>query len=260
MLYIITKTVAYIFALVIDASWSFIKSPLIPVHFNTRHLFSRNLIPCPLMIFWQSSTILTPISTRTSSRKPALGNVLLPCPCPASLSPRLHPYQRPTPLPVLTATTTTLWYLEPTRTPLRRRQALLWWKPQRPPPLLRRHWRLPRGGVPAEAVASPRLLDWNMLELALLWLDARVFNTALSDSTGKYIPKHPCTYGPRNFLCQYMLVRTILRFLVSPCRQKRTYWDVPVHTAVYCHIPGVQDSRWFQTSSKRKYIHGIYLV
>ncbi len=63
------------------------------------------------------------------------------------------------------------------------------------------------------------------------------------DSTGQYIPEHPGTYGPRNFLCQYMLVRTILRFLVSPCRQKRTNWDVPVHTAVYCHTPGVQDSR-----------------
>jgi hypothetical protein len=32
-------------------------------------------------------------------------------------------------------------------------------KQQRPPPLRRRHRRLPRGGVPAEAVASPRLLD-----------------------------------------------------------------------------------------------------
>ncbi len=59
-----------------------------------RHLFSRNTIPCPLKIFWQSSAVLSPISAITSSRKPALEDVPLPCPCPASLSPRLHPYQR----------------------------------------------------------------------------------------------------------------------------------------------------------------------
>jgi hypothetical protein len=67
--------------------------------------------------------------------------------------------------------------------------------------------------------------------------------TVYHDSTGQYILEHPCTYRPRNFLCQYILVRTILRFLVLPCRQKRTYQDVPVQTALYRHIPGVQDSR-----------------
>ncbi len=67
--------------------------------------------------------------------------------------------------------------------------------------------------------------------------------TLYHDSTGQYIPEHPISYGPRNFLCQYILVRTILRFFVPPCRQKRTYRDVPVQTALYRHIPGVQDSR-----------------
>jgi hypothetical protein len=49
------------------------------------------------------------------------------------------------------------------------------------------------------------------------------FTTLYHDSTGQYIQEHPGTYGPRNFLCQYILVRTILRFLVPPCRhwQKR---------------------------------------
>jgi hypothetical protein len=45
---------------------------------------------------------------------------------------KLHPYQRPTPLPALTATTTISWYLEPTPTPLRRRRALRRRKPLRP--------------------------------------------------------------------------------------------------------------------------------
>ncbi len=49
MPYVNTKTVAYIFALVIDF-FTFIKTPLIPSHFNMRHLFSRHSIPCPLMI------------------------------------------------------------------------------------------------------------------------------------------------------------------------------------------------------------------
>jgi hypothetical protein len=63
------------------------------------------------------------------------------------------------PLQGLTAMTTMSWYLEQTLTPLRRRRALLRRKQQRPPLLRRRHRRLPGGGVPAEAVASPRLLD-----------------------------------------------------------------------------------------------------
>ncbi len=66
-------------------------------------------------------------------------------------------------------------------------------------------------------------------------------------STGQYIPEHPATYGPRNFLCQYILVLTKMRFLVPPCRQNRTYRDVPVQTALYRHLPGVQDSRCHRT-------------
>jgi hypothetical protein len=68
------------------------------------------------------------------------------------------------------------------------------------------------------------------------------YTTLYHDSTGQYILEHPGTSGPWNFLCQYILVRTILRFLVQPYRQKRTYCDVPEHTALYRHIPGVQDS------------------
>jgi hypothetical protein len=140
-------------------SLSFIKSPLIPAHFNKRHLFSRNSIPCPLMIFGQSSAVLSPISTRTSSRKPALGDVPLPCPCPAGLSPKAASLPAPDPAAGADGEDNKLWYLEPTPTPLRRRRALRRRKPQRPPSLRRRHRRLPGGGVPAEAVASPRLLD-----------------------------------------------------------------------------------------------------
>jgi hypothetical protein len=44
-------------------------------------------------------------------------------------------------------------------TQLRCRRALRRRKLQLPPPLQWRHQRLPGGGVPAEAVASPRLLD-----------------------------------------------------------------------------------------------------
>jgi hypothetical protein len=68
--------------------------------------------------------------------------------------------------------------------------------------------------------------------------------TLYHDCTGQYVPVHDtCMYEPRNFLCQYILVHTVLRFLVPPCRQKRMYHIIPVHTALYCHIPGVQDSR-----------------
>jgi hypothetical protein len=67
--------------------------------------------------------------------------------------------------------------------------------------------------------------------------------TLYHDSTGQYIQEHPGTYGSRNSLCQYILVHTKMRFLVLPCRQKRTYRDVPEQTALNSHIPGVQDSR-----------------
>ncbi len=70
----------------------FIKTPLIPAHFNTRHLFSRNSVPCPLMNFGQRSATLSQHSTRTSSRNLELGDILRPSPCPASLSPKLHPF------------------------------------------------------------------------------------------------------------------------------------------------------------------------
>ena len=42
---------------------------------------------------------------------------------------------------------------------------------------------------------------------------------------------------------RYVLVCTILTFLVPPCIQKRMYWYVPVRTTLYCLVPGVQDSR-----------------
>jgi len=37
--------------------------PFIPSYFNTRHLFSRNLIPCTLTLFAQNSATLLPHST-----------------------------------------------------------------------------------------------------------------------------------------------------------------------------------------------------
>ncbi len=50
------------------------------------------------------------------------------------------------------------------------------------------------------------------------------WTTLNHDRTGQYIPDHPATYGPRNFLCQYILVRTKMRFLMPPCRLNHTYW------------------------------------
>ena len=44
-------------------------------------------------------------------------------------------------------------------------------------------------------------------------------------------------------LCWYVLVCTILMFLVRPCIEYGTYWLVPVHTILYCLVPGVKDSR-----------------
>ena len=38
-------------------------TPFIPSHCNTRHLFSRNLIPCTLTLFAQNSATLLPLST-----------------------------------------------------------------------------------------------------------------------------------------------------------------------------------------------------
>jgi hypothetical protein len=68
----------------------FIKIPLIPTHYNTRHLFFNTRQPCPLTNFGQISATLSQHSTRTSSRNPALGDVPRPSPCPATSSPRLH--------------------------------------------------------------------------------------------------------------------------------------------------------------------------
>ncbi len=165
MPYVTIKTVAYIFALVIDCQCVtvFIQ--------DSPHHDSRSLQHEASILNELDSMSPGPDDFRTELRgsltyfyenilkKAGAGGTSRPCPCPASLSPRLHPYPRPTPLQALTATTTMSWYLEPTPTPLRRRRALLRRKPQLPPPLLLRHRRLPWGGVPAEAVASPRLLD-----------------------------------------------------------------------------------------------------
>jgi hypothetical protein len=51
----------------------FIKTPLIPAHFNLRHLFTSKLDAIPLDEFGQNSATLSPLYTRTSSRNPALG-------------------------------------------------------------------------------------------------------------------------------------------------------------------------------------------
>jgi hypothetical protein len=41
----------------------FNQTPFIPSHFNTRHLFSRNLIPCTLTLFAQNSATLLLLSS-----------------------------------------------------------------------------------------------------------------------------------------------------------------------------------------------------
>jgi hypothetical protein len=56
MQHVTTKTVAYIFALIIDCVTVFHQDSY-ALH-NTRHLFSRSSIPCPLTIFRQSSAVL----------------------------------------------------------------------------------------------------------------------------------------------------------------------------------------------------------
>ncbi len=159
MQYVTTKTVAYIFALVIDCVTVF--HQVSPHSRALQHEASilQELNSMPPDDFGKSSAVLSPISTRTSSRKPALGDVPLPCPCPAGLSPKAASLPAPDSAAGADGDDNKLWYLEPTPTPLRRRRALRRRKPQLPPSLRRRHQRLPGGGVPAEAVASPRLLD-----------------------------------------------------------------------------------------------------
>ncbi len=71
----------------------FNKTPIIPSRLNTRHLLSRNSMPCPLTHFGQNSTTLSQLSTRRSSRKPSLEVVPWPSPYSASSSPSLHPCQ-----------------------------------------------------------------------------------------------------------------------------------------------------------------------
>jgi hypothetical protein len=159
MQYVTTKTVAYIFALVIDCVTVF--HQVSPHSSALQHEAS----------ILKELDSMPPDDFRTELRgsfidfyenifkKAGAGGRPLVLQVRHQGCMSLHPYQRPTPLPALTATTTMSWYLEPTPTPLRRRRALLRRKPLRHPPLRRRHRRLPGGGVPAEAVASPRLLD-----------------------------------------------------------------------------------------------------
>ncbi len=69
--------------------------------------------------------------------------------------------------------------------------------------------------------------------------------TLYHDSTGQYIQEHPGTYGPRDFqvLCQYILVRTILRFLrvVPPGHVARS-----VRTGMYQYILPCQCTAIYQ--------------
>jgi hypothetical protein len=131
MQYVTTKTVAYIFALVIECVTVFRQAS--PYSHTLQHEAS----------ILKDIDSMPPDDFRTElcgSLTDFYENILKKAgagrrrPCPASSSPKLHPYQHPTPLPALTATTTISWYLEPTLTPLRRRRALRRRKQQRPPP------------------------------------------------------------------------------------------------------------------------------
>ncbi len=70
--YITPKTAAYIFTLVIDSVTIFTVTLLIPAHSRTRQPCSRHSMTSPLTNFRQTLATLSPLSTRRSSRRPAL--------------------------------------------------------------------------------------------------------------------------------------------------------------------------------------------
>ena len=138
----------------------FNKISFIPSHFNTRQLFSRNSMPSLLTHFGQNSTTLSQLSTRTSSRKPRLQ----PCPKPPRRRRRRRCRRRQVPLRHRRAPSADpAPPLAPAAKAAAEASAV---SPQIPAP-------------PIKGSAGPRV-DWNMLELALLSLDALVSNTALS--------------------------------------------------------------------------------
>ena len=161
MQYVTTKTVAYIFALVIDCITVFHQvSPHSSA--NTRHLFSRNSIPCPLSAPDDFRTELRGSFTdfyENILKKACAGGRPVAMPLSRKFVTKAASLPAPDPAAGADGDDNKSWYLEPTPTPLRRRRALRRRKPQRPPSLRRRHRRLPWGGVPEEAVARPRLLD-----------------------------------------------------------------------------------------------------
>ncbi len=153
MPYVTTKTVAYIFALVIDCVTVFHQvSPHSRALQDEASILKELDSMSPDDFRTELRGSLTDFYENILKKAGAVGRpVAMPL---SKFVTKAASLPAPDPLPGLTATTTMSWYLEPTPSRALRRR-----KPQRPPPLQRRHQRLPWGGVPEEAVASPRLLD-----------------------------------------------------------------------------------------------------
>ncbi len=156
MPYVTTKTVAYIFALVIDC--------VTVIHQDSSHsltlqheasiLKELDSMP-PDDLRTEFSGSLTDFCENILKKAGAGGR---PVAMPLSRKFVTKAASLPAPDPHVGAATTTMSrYLKLTPTPLRRRRALLLRK--RPPRSCGSTDVPPRGGVPAEAVASPRLLD-----------------------------------------------------------------------------------------------------
>ena len=122
----------------------------------------KEFMPCLLTLFWQNSTTLSPLSTRASSRKPRLQ----PCPKPPRRRRRRRCRCRRRQVPLRHRRAPSADPAPPLAPAAKVASEASAVSPQKPAP-------------PIKGSAGPRV-DWNMLELALLSLDALVSNTALS--------------------------------------------------------------------------------
>jgi hypothetical protein len=159
MPYVTTKTVAYIFALVIDCVTVF--HQVSPHSRALQHEASilKELDSMPPDDFRTKLSGSLTDFYENILKKAGAGGRPVAMPLSRRFVTKAASLPAPDPAAGADGDDNKSWYLEPTPTPLRRRRALRRRKPQRPPSLRRRHRRLPGGGVPAEAVASPRLLD-----------------------------------------------------------------------------------------------------
>ncbi len=186
-----------------------------PAHFNLRYLFTMNLMPYPLTNFGQNCDSATLSQFLWEHPQEILGEVLLPSPCPASLSPGLHlcPYSPTTPTPTLSTPLQTQ--------PLQPLSCLLplWLKQLLGPLKNSSCWPPPpkRVGEVTNPAAGQAAVDWTMLELALVWLDTLFSNTALLAVQNCSSKSSRKTYPERISTFQYVPVCTVQQILVLPC-------------------------------------------